>query len=218
MLHKPFRVALGLYVTPDFSDVMAGKCEPPWVDHSKVDFIALAATLTELFNYGPPIVLRVPNDSIDQVTIQGRWGQIPGQKKHSGDARCADFGSVLLDCADRQNGTVIDVWDAWLPLHSLNNRNPAPPPCMLPFVIEAKDFEDAMIWSASAKVALGLPFLTPDMARMMGETPSDREEGTLPTLYRKKIGDLFGCKFDEFSIIDRLAMDRMPGWAGLADA
>lgn len=216
--HQPFRVVLGLYVTPDFSDVMAGKCEPPWVDHSKVDFGALAATLAELFQYGPPVTIRVPNDSIDQVTIQGRWGQIPGQPKHSGDLRCTDFGDALLACAGRQSGTVIEVRDAWRPLHSLKDRALAPPPSLLPFVIEAEDFEDAMIWSASAKVALGLPFLSPDMVQTRGDISADTEEGTLPVPYRKKLGKLFGCKFEEFSLLDRLAMDYSPIVAGLTRA
>lgn len=210
-MHTPFRVVLGLYVTPDFSAVMAGTEDPPWVDHSNVDFVALASTLGELFHYGPPVRIRVPNDTIDQVTQQGRMGLIPGQRKHPGDPRCGDFGTVLLECSKRQpNGSVIDVWDSWLPLHSLKDRTQSPPPSMLPMLIEAEDFEDAIIWHSSAKAALGLPFLSPEMARMVGEPERGEAEGKLPKAYCKRLGDLFGCKFEQFSIIDRLAMDRPP--------
>lgn len=210
MTHRPFRVALGLYVTPDFAAVMAGRSDPPWIFHSQIDFEALAVLFSELFHFGPPVQIRVPNDSIDQVTLQGRQGQIPGQRKHPGDPRCSDFGTTLLRCADQQSGRVIDTLDAWLPLHSIKERVPAPPPSLLPFVIEAKDFEDAMIWSSSAKTVLGLSFLPREMARAPGEPSSDVEEGTLPKAYRKRLGDLFGCKFEATSIIDRLAMDPLP--------
>lgn len=210
-MRSPFRVVLGLYVTPDFAAVMAGTEEPPWVDHSKVDFDALALTLGELFHYGPSVKIRVPNDTIDQVTIQGRMGIIPGQRRHPGDPRCGDFGKILLESARRQpDGTVIDVWDSWSPLHSLKDRTLAPPPSMLPMLIEAKDFEDAMIWHASAKTALGLPFLSPQMAQITGESQKDETEGMLPKAYCKRLGKIFGCKFEQFSIIDRLAMDKPP--------
>lgn len=210
---RPFRVALGLYVTPDFSEVLAGKSEPPWVSHAKVNFKALAMVLKELFRYGPKVTIRVPNDTIDQVTIHGRWGQIPGQRKHRGDPRCSDFGESLLKSAQRDWETVIDVWDAWQPLHSLKDRTQAPPPVILPFVIEAIDFEDAMLWSASAKGALGLPTVPPPLANLVVEA-NTRTEGKLPEAYRNTIGALFGCKFEEFAIIDRLATDKLPADIG----
>lgn len=204
-MKSPFRVALALWLSPDFAPVLAGKMEPPRVNHSRVNFDALVQLLAATFHYGPPVTIRVPNDTIDQVTLHLRNNRMQGASLH-----CEDFGAVLLQCAKQQKGAVIDVRKAWHTYHALSDRDFAPPPILLPFVIEAADFEDAMIWCSSAKPPLGLPFLSPQMQVMIGETPDSREVGVLPDSLKSGLATIFGCPFENSALLDRMAMDTPP--------
>ena len=47
---KPYRVALGLWVEPDFSGVLPSMESAPRVNHSKINFDLLRESLQELFN------------------------------------------------------------------------------------------------------------------------------------------------------------------------
>ncbi|MBN3761023.1 hypothetical protein [Burkholderia sp. Ac-20365] len=214
-----FRAVFGLWVAPDFTSVMTGKAKPPHVNHSKVDFGDLAKALRELFAYGPHVRIRVANDTVDQVTVQHRNGELSRARPPAGSIRCDDFGRALLKSATSQEGDVVDVHRAWQPLHSYADRNFAPPPVLIPFVIEAADFEDAMIWHASAKPSLGLPFL-PDalqesLLQSRGNTDSTNFEGQLPKASRERMGRIFGCEYLPYALLDRLAMDAPPKEYGL---
>lgn len=209
-------MAYGLMVSPDFSDVEAGLAHPPRVNHSEVNFLELARTLEELFPFGPQLAIRVANDTIDQVTIHQRLGVVSlpktsgGCKSNDGSVRCEDFGQALVKCAAKQkNGVVIDVRAAWFDLHYLQNRDEAPPPAMIPFIVEAADFEDAVIWGQSARSSLGMAFLPPLLQKLTGDHQEEKE-GSLSVEFRERLGRLFRCKFEEFALIGQIASDKPP--------
>ena len=210
---KKFRIALGLWVTPDFADAEARRSKPPRVDHDVVNFSQLRALLQSTFTYGPPVEFLVPNDTVDQVTAHIRMGMFPGIKAAATPDLCAcrDFGVAMLQLADKEANGVIDVRAAWERKHAqpVKDRRYAPPPSMLPFVVVADEFEDAMIWQASTRPVLGLEMFDP-MKALAGER-LNQEGGRLPATFRKGLKDIFGCSFVEFpSMMDRLAMDEPP--------
>lgn len=212
---RKFRAVFGLLVDPDFSDVLAGRAAPPRVDHSKVNFLRLQATLKALFPYGPPNTLRVPNDTIDQVTLHSRAGLVPGLRdtaKESGSVECEDFGKALIAEAKKQEGVIIDVQKAWSRSHSLPDRNFAPPPNLIPFLLEMSDFEDAMLWFVSARTSLGLP-----MPNILSEKSLAQAQaqllGRLPGAFRKELGLIFGCQFEKSATLTRLATSSVPRYA-----
>lgn len=211
---RKFRAVFGLLVTPDFSDVFAGRAAPPRVDHSQVNFLRLQSALKTLFPYGPPNTLRIPNDTIDQVTLHSRAGLVPGlvdKAKESGSAECEDFGKALIAEAKKQEGLIIEVQKAWSRYHSLPDRNFAPPPNLIPFLLEMSDFEDAMLWFVSARTSLGLP-----MPNMLSEKSQEQVQaqllGQLPGAFRKELGLIFGCKFEKSAILTLLATSSVPGY------
>lgn len=202
---------MGLWIAPDFSEVEARRAPPPRVNHDKVIFTQLRDALQNTFKYGPHVEIFVPNDTIDQVTIHMRLGLVGNEKHPPEAALCRDFGQTMLEAfASAQNG-VIDVRSAWLPLHSVNvqDRSFAPPPSLLPFVIEAVDFEDAQIWTASTRPCIGLePFDL--MKAVMGEKTNDDEEGTLPPKLLSDLHKIYGSPFKRFCLLSRLASDPPP--------
>lgn len=204
---KEYRMVCGLWVTPDFTDVLNGKVEAPRVNHCEIDFLALHGALSELFPYGPPVRIQVPNDTIDQVSVHERQDGLVGAS-----IRCEDFGQVLLS-ARKVDEDIIDIRKEWFTLHSLPDRNFAPPPVILPFVVTATDFEDAMIWHASTQPSLGLPMFDP-MAAMTNASQPERESGTLPKLFRQRLESIFGTPFEAMSLLDRMAAEKPPAEYG----
>lgn len=198
---KPFQMVCGLWITPDFTDAMAGRAEPPRVNHCVIDFSALHAALSELFPYGPPVQIQIPNDTIDQVSVHVRQ-----LGKCGASIRCEDFGAALLQCAKRSDQRIIDVSAAWAPLHELADRAFAPPPVILPFVVTAADFEDAMIWQASTRPCLGLPAFDPAEA-MLYPDKETKDNGTLPPAFLQQLRKIFGTPFEPMSVLDRMYMD-----------
>lgn len=215
---KSFRLALGLWVTPDFSEVMAGRADPPRVNHDRVDFGKLRALLRKTFHYGPPVDILVPNDTVDQVTAHGRMGMIPGVRAAASEElkACRDFGQTMLELAGAAVDGVIDVRAAWKPRHGepVRDRRYAPPPSLVPFVVVADDFEDAQIWHASARTLFGLKPFDP-MAAALGASQSF-EGGRLPVALADGLKAVFGCPFeDAHSLLDRLSMDMPPAEYGM---
>lgn len=207
---KPFKLALGLWISPDFSQVLAGREKPPRVNHLNLDFLALRGALKSTFHYGPRVEILVPNDSIDQVTLHTRAGMLGTQAPDVESARCIDFGAAMLRCVANSKDGVIDVRAAWQPLHAtpVKDRAFAPPPVILPFVVLAEDFEDAMIWQASCRPVLGLPIFDP-LKTILGHDQGD-PEGELPEGLRLRLKDIFGTPFEMSGLLDRMAMDRPP--------
>lgn len=208
-MKKQFQMVCGLWVTPDFTEVMAGRTPPPRVNHSRVDFAALRAALLDLFPYGPPITIQVPNDTIDQVSVYVR---VEGAV--SASMRCEDFGHALLKSAKRSSAEVVDVRSEWAALHALPDREFAPPPIILPFVVTARDFEDAMIWQANTRPRIGLKVFDPFNA-MQASDATEVESGTLPPVFRGHLAEIFGSPFQAMAVLDRMAMDKPPQEYGL---
>lgn len=215
--HHPFKLAVGLWVTPDFKTATAGGKPPPRVNHSQVDFAALRDALIQAFPYGPPVEIMVPNDTVDQVTVHLRAGMVGGGTPDLEAAECRDFGRALLACVKHEKKSVIDVREAWRGMHAapVLDRDFAPPPILLPFVVLANDFEDAMIWHANTRPTLGLPPFDVLAAAMGNEAPDG--PGKMPSKLQANLRDVFGCPFESApALLSRLASDRIPvGMEGL---
>ena len=205
---KPFKLAVGLWVSPDFSLVMSGRAKPPRIDHRHLDYLALRDALKTAFRYGPAVNISVPNDTIDQVTVHLRAGMLGAEAPDLASARCSDFGEAMLRCVSKEH--VIDVRNAWQSLHAIpvRDRAFAPPPVIIPFVVEALDFEEAMIWQASCRPVLGLLPFDPFKAAL-GVDQRD-PEGTLPADLQERLNDIFGSPFEKSALLDRMAMDKAP--------
>ena len=204
MSKRQFQMACGLWVTPDFSDAIAGRVAPPRVNHSQVDFLALADAVAGLFHFGPPVTIQVANDTIDQVSVHLRsTGAV------SASMRCEDFGAALLKQAKTCKGQVINIRSGWQILHALRDRNFAPPPVIIPFVVTATDFEDAMIWHASTRPSIGLPVFNPldEVGKQAKELP---QNGMLPDSFRQKLEDIFCVKYEAMCVLDRMVMNKVP--------
>jgi hypothetical protein len=216
---KPFRMALAVWVAPDYSAVMAGRGEPPRINHSSVDFKALRGVLVEAFPSGPRVEIIVPNDTIDQVTVQTRAGTVKltgiAPARSEDELRCADFGKALLACVDTSVDGVANVRAAWKPFHArpVQDRDFAPPPTIVPFVVIAEDFEDAQIWQANCRPVFGLPVFDV-LAAALGQSQGDDKESKLPESIRQGLGKIFGTPFQSAGLLDRLAMDQLPSWVG----
>jgi hypothetical protein len=205
-----YRAVYCLWITPDFSEVMAGRAEPPRINHDRIDFTALAALLDGVFHYGPPKTIHVPNDTIDQTTVHTRLGLVHlPQKRGVGSYRCEDFGKAALVALRSSAETVFDVRAAWKPLHYLPDRSFAPPPCGVVFVMETDDFEDNMIGGASLRPVIGL--------QMIGQgfgPPPENEAGQLPDDLKSGLERIFSCQFERECVVDRIAQDAAPSAYG----
>lgn len=202
-MRKSFQAVFALWITPDFSEVNAGRLPPPRVNHSTVDFEKLARAFEEFFPYGPAVQIQVPNDTIDQVSVHVR-----ASGKHTSTMRCEDFGKALLAVAKSNKGQVLDVSQAWNGLHALPNRDFAPPPVILPLVVTAEDFEDAMIWHANTRPILGLKAFDP--LEELTHPGSTQDNGFWPAHIRERLADIFGTKYEAPGVIDRMASDPLP--------
>lgn len=211
VIDMTFRIALGLIVRPDFSDAEAGRSLPPRINHSRVDFNELLNILKEWFPYGPAVNISTPNDMIDIITTQARV--------NSGveDAiRCLDFGEILIKCAKSQKTTIIDVKKAWSSLHYLKDRDSAPPPSMITFVVEAVDFEDAMLWMSSTLPSLGLP--TFNIMSAIEDKNEIQQSGRIPSKIKQRLEDVIGCKFEDSVMLTRFGNDKLPRYVAEASA
>jgi len=196
--HKPFRMVISLYVTPDFSDVTAGKLEPPWINHDKIAFSELADALAMTFKYGPHVTIRVPDDTIDMVTLSGRESQA---------LHCRDFAEALLACASYADDRVIHIQPFWRLLHALPDRRHCAPPSLIQFVVEAYDFEDAMGWLDQSRGLLGFPYAFESLLTREKEV---EQLGRLPDPLRKTLEFLFSIPFEEGCLLGKVAGDAVP--------
>lgn len=207
---KPFRIALALLVRPDFSDAEAGRSLPPRINHSKIEFSALIDLLKAWFPYGPSVNIRTPNDTIDFITTQARVNS-----GNEDAIRCIDFGKALLKCAKNQKTQIIDIQKDWSPLHYLKDRNNAPPPSLITFVIEADDFEDAMIWQSSTLPSIGLPAFNP--MDVINKVDKSQQLGKIPEKIKQQLNQIFGCQFEDFVALTTLATDKLPNYVAEAE-
>lgn len=217
-MENKFLMGLGLWVNPDFSEAEAGRSKPPRVNHDRINFGQLRTLIQSTFTYGPPVDILVPNDTVDQVTAHFRMGMFPGVKAAATPDLCAcrDFGEAMRKLANNASDGVVDVRNTWKAMHAtpVRDRSYAPPPSLLPFLLVASDFEDAMIWQASTLPVLGLKPFDPLQA-LTGAKP-DVAGGRLPKTFLAGLRDVFGCSFQEYpAMLDRLSMDKPPAEFGL---
>jgi hypothetical protein len=207
-----FKAVYGLWVAPDFSRVEAGLVEPPRVNHDEVDFGALRQALTETFKYGPRPEIVVANDTIDQVTMHLRAGVFSGRSPDMKRAQCIEFAEAMLRIKTPPANGVLDVRKAWADLHAspVRDRTFAPPPVIIPFMIKAVDFEDAMIWEANCRFPMGLrPF---DIMEAHQGVDHPDGESMLPDELQARLGKIFGTPFIKPGLLARMATNKMPAY------
>lgn len=205
---KKYCMVWNLWIAPDFARVMAGKDSPPWVNHDKVDFERLRSALADEFRFGPHVNIRIGNDTVDQTVVHGRaHGQLPGP------LGCEDFSEELLAKAKKDKSTIIDIRKEWREAHLLEDRRNAPPPILIPIIVEAQDAEDNIIWGQSTKVILGMksgsfdyPFLP------QAQRSEEDSEGRLSPRLQKVLAELFGIKYKPFVTFGIGASDPKPTW------
>lgn len=199
-----FRLAYGLWITPDFAEVAAGRKTPPYVDYTRIDYAGMQTLLAESFHLGPRVVLRVANDVIDLATLSDRNGA-SSDKMH-----CKDFGTLLIKEAARSSLPVIPIRKVWQGLHTFKDRQAVPPPAIVPILIEA-EFEDAVVWGQMARPILGLkPFEALESARSSGRIHEVAHEGKLPAALKRGLAKTFMCDFTSFAMLDQMASDPIP--------
>jgi hypothetical protein len=207
-----FKAVYGLWVAPDFSRVQAGLEEPPRVNHDEIDYVALRQALVETFRYGPRPEIFVANDTIDQVTMHLRAGAFSGGPPDMERAQCKEFAEAMLQLKIPQSPGVVDVRKVWAQLHAepVRDRTFAPPPVIIPFLIKAADFEDAIIWESNCRFPMGLrPFDV--MEAMEGKDQADGET-MLPKALQSKLGDIFGTPFIRPALLTRMASNKIPSY------
>jgi hypothetical protein len=205
-----FMDAYGLLVMPDMSDVDAGRCKAPYINHNKIDFKRLAQLLSDEFMVGSGHELRVAGDTIDQVTLAARAGRLRGHVDKR-DPACSDFGEAMLKLAKASKGVVIDVRDEWEELHFMKQRyTEAPPPMIVAFVVSSPDFHEAMRWCANANSMLGRDLFSEFMDDDDDGDLTVGEEGKLPTSLKAELERIFRWPFESGATLMRIASDIPP--------
>ncbi|MFY0990877.1 hypothetical protein [Halomonas sp. C05BenzN] len=212
MPRQSFSEVWHLWVAPDFSRVERGEIEPPWVDQRQVDFTALRQLYMDTFSNGL-VDIRVPNDTIDQVTVHFR--EMSGTGGVSESMRCRDFANGLLEASRQQNGPVVDVAAVWDGLHHLAERRLVPPPIVLPMLVEAEDFEDMVSVQIAAKMRLGMMSGHPLEEMLSGRKSQERgdQQGYLPEAFRARLEEILGAEYIAEAVVDcGVAHDPHPEW------
>lgn len=178
---------------------------PPFVDHDCLDFKALRDSLIEVFNASGSVRLRLPDDTIDQVTALMRsTGRDPRSKSFS------DFGEALLK-ASEGSPTPIPVRKEWGDLHYLSNRSKSPPPALLPFIVDGH-FEDVQAWIVNAKRSLKIGACHDGRERPASWQISVTEnEGKLPAELVQRLSAALGVLYQQRCDLVTLASDQPPG-------
>lgn len=176
---RVFRLVTRLWVFP--REPKQGE-DPPYVCHSGLDFERLRVELESTFRYGPPVRIRVANDTIDRVTLHSRGAD---------QLQCSDFGALLLARSKRSRESVIGVRSAWAPLHHMKDRDYCPPPSLIMFVAEANNFTDAIFWLDQSKGLVGQ-----EMAMDFLYDKGKKTWGTLPSRLQGLLEQLFNTRYD----------------------
>lgn len=207
-------------ISPDFSRVERGEMLPPWVDQRQLDFERLRKLLVDGLVFGN-VNVRVPNDTIDQVTVHKR---LAATEMGSDSMRCKDLADRLRKEGAKQKGKVIDVSKAWKNRQHLTNRYEVPPPIILPMLMESEDFEDMMMARTNTKLFLGMlkehPIERMQRAFASGasgdpqeiEDDEEIQEGRLSPQLQEGFEALFGIAYLPYAIIDVVSHDRFPSW------
>jgi hypothetical protein len=201
----PFRMVYNFWLAPNFERVLAGKYMPPFVNHDQVDFEYLRSVIADEFRFGSPVEIRLANDTIDQVTVHNRHAAPVGLVK------CKDFAKLLLKEAKKQSSTIIDIRGQWAPIHTLKERRYAPPPVLVPIVVEAYDAEDAFMWSQQVRMRLGVRAAhTAMLLNPTGPHREDDQQGYLTDRLHKALATCFNTPYKPYCLLDWAASDPLP--------
>lgn len=206
-----FRLVAGLWISPDLSEASPWLAEPsPLVDHDAIDYVGFVAFLERHFYCGELVALRLPDDTVDQLTVDAR------SRGASPDSVCChDFAERLLAAAD-DTPSPIAVRQAWAPLHRHKDRRHAPPPALLMFLIEGA-FEAVTIWQAQASMRLGIR--AGDLSVLLSGRVSDSDlEGHLTPELGIELERHFGVPFLRPCRLAKMASTPPPSWATPAAA
>jgi hypothetical protein len=210
-MENVFRLVAGLWISPDFSEVVAGRGQPrPSVDHDAIDYPGLVDFLERHFYCGEHVVLRLPNDTVDHVTVHARMrGTSPEL------ARCHDFAEQLLDAAVGGRNP-ISIRHAWEMLHRHKDRRRAPPPVLFMFMIEGA-FEAVTIWHAQASMRLGIR--AADLSVLLSGRMKDSDhDGRLTDELSAELERQFGVPYQRRCQLAKMVSSPPPSWSTNAAA
>jgi hypothetical protein len=201
-----FHQAVGIWLAPDFSAVERGEKPAPYVNHDTIDCAAIAKKLEDFNRCGENVRVRVPNDTIDQVTVHFRM-----MGKRAGNPDCQDFSEALIAAAGGGKSPVIDVRKHWAGLHVVKERTKAPPPVLLMIVVDGA-FEDVILWTQQLSMRFGIK--AAEMTKIIsGKIEEEDYQGHLP----KELGDFlaktFGVPYQTHSLVARMASSTPPSYA-----
>ena len=186
-------IVMGLWMSPHFTpDMVRGRVPPPRANYDVTNWNRLRDGLDAALNAAAQgIVLRLPDDAIDQTVVHLRMlGGAPGP------ADCSDFGPLLREQALRERGQPIAIRRHWAPLHALPDRTQAPPPVLLAFVVEGEGAA-VLEWGDASMRLLRMPVAeNPFPYQHADEIPADQAEGRLPEALRTLLGEEFRIAYD----------------------
>lgn len=181
-------IIYGLFLAPNFTpDMERGVEPPPYIDHDSIDWLTLGESLSSYFEMPQQgVTLRLANDTVDQVTIQMReFGVIQGP------IDCKDFAEALRRSAEQTRDNPVQIQDAWRHLHHLEDRTMAPPPILIPLILEG-DHDDIQDLVYSMMVQLRVKAaLHPEKLLESDDLPEDFYQGYLP----EEVSDIFENHF-----------------------
>lgn len=201
-----FRMVYNFWLAPNFERVLAGKAQRPYVNHDHVDFEYLRSVIADEFRFGSPVEIRLANDTIDQVTAHVREAT-----RDLNLMKCHDFAELLLGEARSQSTSIIDVRSGWKPFHQLKERRHAPPPVLVPIVVESSDAEDGILWSQQARMRLKVRAANPEFLFNPSHKQSDDDQqGYLTDRLHKALAKCFNTPYLPYCLLDWAASDPLP--------
>ncbi|MGJ7490250.1 hypothetical protein [Variovorax sp. ZT4R33] len=205
-MRSDFQLVAGLWICPELSEPMAwcGRVRHR-VDHDAIDYGALGDFLERHFYCGEPVALRMPNDTVDHVTVHPRLRSAQPES-----AKCNDFAEQLLHAAG-DDQSPIPVRHAWDALHRHKDRRRAPPPVLLMFLIEGT-FEAVTIWHAQASMRLGIR--AADLSVLLsGEMKDSDHAGQLTDELAAELERQFGVPYQRGCMLAKMVSTPPPAWA-----
>lgn len=191
-----FHHFVGLWLEPDLSAVERGETSPPYIDYDAIDTRDIADTLGKFNDCGEDVTIRVPNDDVDQVTVQFRL-----KGRLTGNPLCEDLAAGLLSLAETSPDSNIRAPCARL--YALPNRRHAPPPALPMFVVSG-DFDAVMVWSQQLRMWLGIR-AADIMKQIAGDVQDADHQGSLPSALAKYLGRTFAIPYKRKCVVTGLA-------------
>lgn len=193
----------GFWLAPDFTpEMQSGKIEPPRINHDLVDWDALAKGFEQAFGHeAHGVSVRFPDDTVDQTVLHYREaGQWPGPMS------CEDFAEALLAKAQQTEAPVIPIRAEWSEWQMLKDRSYAPPPALIPLVLEG-EAEDIAIVFRNMQGLLGVQAAL-DIVRTVStpaeQLPEDYFQGYLFPEIKQTLEGVFGAPYQKYCLLNYL--------------